>query len=99
MPIRTRFLRRLAWGLVVTGLVIGEAGDILLIDNEILRGDLPVAQDHLWRWQALEIGTAMAGLGLLLLVLLSLYARLLRRRILAEPVKSTRDGFGEGTND
>jgi hypothetical protein len=36
MPIRPRFLRRLAWELVVTGLVVGSVGEILVINNELL---------------------------------------------------------------
>ena len=103
MPIRTQFVRRLAWGLVVTGLVIGLAGEILVIGQELLYGDLPaapgydavrlrLAQDHLWLWPAVMFGAAMAALGFLLLVL---YAHLLRRRILAEMVRSTRDGSEE----
>jgi hypothetical protein len=102
MPIRTQFVRRLAWGLVVTGLVIGLAGEILVIGQELLYGDplpapgddavrLRLAQDHLWLWPAVMFGAAMAALGLLLLVL---YAHLLRQRILAELVR-TRDGSEE----
>ena len=98
MPIRRRFVRRSAWGLLVTGLVIGLVGEILVVDEDLLYGHLPgddavgLAQANLWLWPAVVFGAAMAALGLLLLALRPLYAHLLRRRILAEPVRSTRNG-------
>ena len=82
MPIRTRFVRRLAWGLFVTGLMIALVGEILVIDNELLYGGERRAQDRVWLWPAVGIGAAMAALGLLLFVLGPQYARLPRRRIL-----------------
>jgi hypothetical protein len=84
-------MRRLAWGLVVAGLVIGLAGELLvIIENELLHSGLLVAptddavrlaQDNLSLWLVVGIGTAIAAFGLLLLVLRPLCARLLRRRI------------------
>jgi hypothetical protein len=95
-------MRRLAWGLVITGLVIGLAGEFLVIaQHELLHRELLVAptdisvtlaQDNLSLWQAVGIGTAVAAFGLLLLVVRPLYARLFRRRIFAGLVGSTRDG-------
>ena len=74
-------MRRLAWGLVITGLVSGLAGELLvIIQNE---------QDNLSLWPAVGIGTAIAASGLLLLVLRPLYAHLLRRRNFAGLVPST----------
>ena len=65
-------MRRLAWGLVITGLLIGLAGELLVIIVD--------EQDNLSLWQAIGIGAAIAAFGLLLLVRRPLYARLLRRR-------------------
>jgi hypothetical protein len=92
-------MRRLAWGLVVVGLVTGLAGELLvIIHNELVHRELPVppsddavrlAQDNLSLWPAVGIGTAIAAFGLLLLVLRPLHARLLRRRNFAGLVPST----------
>jgi hypothetical protein len=98
MPIRPRFLRRLAWELVVTGLVLGSVGEILVINNELLSRELP-PQDNLWLSPAVGICTAMAALGLLLLVLRPLHASLPRRRIFGWARQEiTRDG-SKATDD
>jgi hypothetical protein len=77
-------MRRLAWGLVVTGLVTGLAGELLVImQNELM------APDDLSLWPAVGIGAAIATFGVLLLVFRPLYARLLRQRIFAGLVRST----------
>jgi hypothetical protein len=75
-------MRRLAWGLVIAGLLTGFAGELLVIfvDEQ---------DDNLLLWQAVGIGTAIAALGLLLLVRRPLYARLLRRRNFPGLVPST----------
>jgi len=88
MLIRTGFVRSVAWGLVVTGLMIGSIGEILVIENELVSGEVPgapsdAAQGNLSLWPVVGIGSAIAAFGLLLLVLGPLYARLIRRRILA----------------
>jgi hypothetical protein len=95
MPLRTRFVRSFAWGLVVTGLVIGLAGEILVIENELVSRELPGADEPVSLWPVVGVGAAIATLGLLFLVLRPLYARLLRRRLLAGLVKITRNGFDE----
>ena len=64
-------MRRLAWGLVVSGLVTGLVGELLVILQD---------EDNLSLWPAVGIGAAIAASGLLLLVLRPLYTRLLRRR-------------------
>ena len=73
-------MRRLAWGLVVTGLVTGLVGELLVILQD---------EDNLSLWPAVGIGAAIAASGLLLLVLRPLYTRLLRRRNFAGLVPST----------
>lgn len=73
-------MRRLAWGLVITGLLTGLAGELLVIMQN---------EDNLSLWPAVGIGAAIAAFGLLLLGLRPLYARLLRRRILPGLVRST----------
>jgi len=74
-------MRRLAWGLVITGLVTGLAGELLvIIQNE---------HDNLSLWPAVGIGTAIAAFGVLLLVHRPLRARLLRRRNFGGLVPST----------
>ena len=65
-------MRRLAWGLVVTGLVIGLAGELLVVIKD--------EQDDLSLWAVVGIGAAIAAFGFLLLGFQPLYARLLRRR-------------------
>ena len=93
-------MRRLAWGLVVAGLVTGLAGELLviIIQDELVYRELLVApsddavrlaQDRLLLWLAVGIGTAIAAFGLLLLGLRPLCARLLRLRIFAGLVRST----------
>jgi hypothetical protein len=74
-------MRRLAWGLVITGLLTGLTGELLVIIVD--------EQDNLLLWQAVGIGAAIAAFGLLLLVLQPLCARLLRLRIFAGLVRST----------
>ena len=74
-------MRRLAWGLVITGLLTGLTGELLVI--------LADEQDSLLLWQAVGVGTAIAALGLLLLVRQPLYARLFRRRNFPGLVPST----------
>jgi len=65
-------MSRLAWGLVVTGLVIGLAGELLVVIKD--------EQDDLSLWAAVGIGAAIAAFGFLFLGFRPLYARLLRRR-------------------
>jgi len=65
-------MSRLAWGLVVTGLVIGLAGELLVVIKD--------EQDDLSLWAVVGIGAAIAAFGFLLLGFQPLYARLLRRR-------------------
>jgi len=93
-------MRRLAWGLVVAGLVTGLAGELLviIIQDELVYRELLVApsddavrlaQDRLSLWPAVGIGTAIAAFGVLLLGLRPLCARLLRLGIFAGLVRST----------
>jgi hypothetical protein len=84
-----RCMRRLAWALVVTGLVIGLAGvfRVIIQDELLARGLLGAPSDDALRlaepdlsiWPAVGIGTAIAGFGLLLLGLGPLCVRLIRR--------------------
>jgi len=74
-------MRRLAWGLVIAGLVTGLAGELLIIFQD--------EQDNLSLWPAVGIGAAIAAFGLLLLVPRPLSIRLLRRRNFAGLVPST----------
>jgi hypothetical protein len=70
----------------------------VVINNELLSRELP-PQDNLWLSPAVGISTAMAALGLLLLVLRPLHASLLRRRIFGWARQEiTRDG-SKATDD
>jgi hypothetical protein len=62
MPLRTRFVRSFAWGLVVTGLVIGLAGEILVIENELVSRELPGADEPVSLWPVVGVGAAIATL-------------------------------------
>jgi hypothetical protein len=73
-------MRRLAWGLVITGLLTGLTGELLVIIVD--------EQDNLLLWQAVGIGAAIAAFGLLLLVRRPLYAHLIRRRNFPDLVPS-----------
>jgi hypothetical protein len=63
---------RLAWSLVIAGLVIGLAGELLIVIQD--------EQAAFSIWQAVGVGASITAFGLLLLVRRPLYARLLRRR-------------------
>jgi hypothetical protein len=62
---------RLAWSLIVAGLVIGLAGELLIVIED--------EQAPFSFWQAVGVGSSITAVGLLLLVRRPLYARLLRR--------------------
>jgi hypothetical protein len=91
-------MRRLAWGIVVTGLLTGLAGEFLaIIQSELLYRALPLApNDEALRlahadlsiWPAVGLGTAVAAVGLLLLGLRASCASLVRLRLFVGLVHS-----------
>jgi hypothetical protein len=64
------------------------AGEILVIENELVSRELPEAVSL---WPVVGVGVAIAAFGLLFLVVRPLYARLLRRRLFAGLVKRTHN--------
>jgi hypothetical protein len=99
-------MRRLAGGIVVTGLVTGLAGEPLVItESQFLYRKLLVApnddaarlaHDNLLPWLAVETVAAIATVGFVLLVLRLLYARVLRQRIVAGLDRSPATGSSRG---